>query len=1003
MNGSTVGLHRRKFSNGFTASLPWTLCALLFLPLLTAEVHGADPSPRAFRVWATSCSHVPADIRRGRESLATAIRQSEGQVAGVPAFDWDIMIDAGDLSAHQTPPGDKDGRELLRQYRAMTKHRREQIYNVPGNHDAPYYDHIPGSWFQKWGDPLGESTLFSGVEAGRRPFPVEGTWERYRFLAGNILFLMLADRNDAPEPVGRGHSKDAKKGGYPAGAVTRETFNWWKQQVLGNQGRIIVTMHHHALRDTTIASGFGEGNPRYHGSSGGPVGSSYLYYLIENDDPQDFQYLKDAHVFEDFLDDFHKEHGRGAIDLWVAGHTHARGPDDNWGDKTISESRWGVGFLQVAALTRHHGGSHPLSRLLTFTDGSKKVATDVYLHDASFKKNSVGWYGPASESFPLRHEFVAPPPIRQLSPFPKTAIVFDEPYPTAKQVEPKPARRPIKVITTLDVPVEMRDGVILRANVFRPDKDGSYPVLVLRTPYGKPGAGMDRYVKAGYIVVTQDARGRYASEGQWESFLRFKTHDAEDGYDTVEWAAHKLSGSNGRIGTFGASYNAFLQWRLAALRPPSLVAMAASSIPARYTDLEGPGTIRPGRRMHWWVTSMAPNMRLRSGRPGITKKAEMKKLWSAGESTRWLNHLPWLQLPESACEDETEAVRYWLKNPHTDPWDLHTDVKDIQVPNLNFIGWCDHCNGNMLLDRTIMSEAATPMARSGSRTIVGPWAHSKNRRYGNIDFGPEATVDVTELQIQWFDYWLKKKQNGMDKTSAWKIFVMGDNSWRNEKEWPLQRTEKKSLFISSNGAANMPAGDGRLLWGQPAEAGTDQFTYDPNDPVPSLHGPGLQVRPTDQRAIADRTDILVYQTEPLTERFEVTGNVTVELYASSSAPDTDFFARLIDVAPDGMARDVALGMVRARYRTGLGQPTVLQPGETVRYTIEMDPTSNAFLPGHRIRLDITSSDFPNYDRNHNTAADQNSDSELQIAQQTIHHGGVHATRIKMPWVPNAAK
>lgn len=280
---------------------------------------------------------------------------------------------------------------------------------------------------------MGESTLFSGVDPERRPFPVEGTWERYRFLAGSILFLMLADRNDAAEPVGRGHSKDAKSGGNLAGAVTRETFNWWNQQVLDNQGRIIVTMHHHALRDTTIASGFGEGNPRYHGSSGGAEGASYLYYIIENEDPQDFRYTKDTHVFEDFLDGFHKEHGRGAIDLWVAGHTHVHGPDDEWGDKTISETRWGVGFLQVAALTRHHGGSNPISRLLTFTDGCTEVATDVYLHDASFKKNPVGWFKPASRFFLLRHSFVAPAPIKRMTPFPESAMVFDEPYPVAKQ------------------------------------------------------------------------------------------------------------------------------------------------------------------------------------------------------------------------------------------------------------------------------------------------------------------------------------------------------------------------------------------------------------------------------------------------------------------------------------------------------------------------------------------------------------------------------------------
>jgi putative CocE/NonD family hydrolase len=431
--------------------------------------------------------------------------------------------------------------------------------------------------------------------------------------------------------------------------------------------------------------------------------------------------------------------------------------------------------------------------------------------------------------------------------------------------------------------------------------------------------------------------------------------------------------------------------------------MAASSIPARYTDLEGPGTIRPGRRMHWWVTSMAPNMRLRAGRTGTNSKAEMRKLWDDGTSEKWLDHLPWLDLPQNACEDETDAVRDWLRNPHTDPWKLQEAVKNIAVPNLNMIGWSDHCNGNMFLDRAIMSEAATPAARNGSRTIVGPWAHSKKRRYGNIDFGPQAVVDEVGLQIRWFDYWLKGKQNGVAETSRWRLFVMGEDRWRDENEWPLRRAQEKILFISSHGDANTPAGDGVLCWQKPEEAGKDQFTYDPQDPVPSLHGPGLQVCPTDQRPLADRQDILVYETEPLTERMEVTGNATVELYVATSAPDTDFFARLIDVSPDGMARDIALGMVRARYRHGLDRPELIQPGEVVKYTINLAPTSNAFLPGHRIRLDITSSDFPNYDRNHNTPADQNADRELAIAKQIVHHGGNHATRVIFPWVPNLAE
>lgn len=971
------------------------VCVLLLLLVPLPSLVASDKTPRKFRVWATSCAHVPADIRKGRESLAKAIRQSEGLIEGAPGFDWEIMIDAGDLSAHQTPPGDRDGKELLRQYRALTKHRREQIYNVPGNHDAPYYDQGVGSWFRKWGDPLGESTKYSGVDSNRRPYPVEGTWERYKFQAGNILFLMLADRNDAPNPVGRGHSRDKHRGGFPAGAVTRETFHWWKQQVLNNQDKILITLHHHALRDTTVASGRGEGHPRYHGSSGGADGSSYLYYLIEKEDPEDFRYIKDAHVFEDFLEDYYKEHGRGAIDLWIAGHTHVKGPEDVWGGKSISEMKWGVGFLQVAALTEHHAGSHPLSRLLTFTEGKNEVLTQVYLHEPSYENHPVGWFAPAAKTLRLRHAFQAPPPIKPLPPFPASANDYSQ----TDQVSQNNTSPPIKVIRELDVPVPMRDGVVLRANVFRPDRGGPYPVLVMRTPYQKPSGGMDRYVKAGYIVVTQDARGRFASDGKWESFLRFETHDAEDGYDTVEWAA-KLAGANGNVGTFGASYNAFLQWRLAALRPPSLKAMAAFSIPARYTDLEGPGTIRPGRRLHWWVTSMSPDMRRRAGREGTQTKAAARKIWDAGESDKWLNFLPWLELPRSACEDETEAVQYWLKHPHTDPWKLQEGVPQIEVPNLNVIGWCDHCNGNMMLDKAIMSRAATPKAREGSRTIVGPWAHSKRRKYGNIDFGPNAQLDAVGLEIRWFDYWLKGKRNGIEATSPWRIFVMGENQWRDEAEWPLKRAKEKVLYITSDGSANTPAGDGKLMDQKPEASGTDQFTYDPNHPVPSLHGPALQVCPTDQSPLAKRKDILVYQSAPLKERVEVTGNPTVELYAASTAPDTDFFVRLIDVAPDGLARDVALGMVRARYREGLDHPRLIEPGQVVKYSIRMDPTSNAFLPGHRIRLDITSSDFPNYDRNHNTAADQNADTKLEVAKQTVHHGGVQATRILLPWIPN---
>lgn len=560
----------------------------------------------------------------------------------------------------------------------------------------------------------------------------------------------------------------------------------------------------------------------------------------------------------------------------------------------------------------------------------------------------------------------------------------------------EPQTDAIQVVIQRNVPATMRDGVILRADVHRPDRGGPYPVLVMRTPYGK-GRKYDAFVKAGYIVVSQDARGRYASDGTWESFLRFQTHDAEDGYDTVEWAA-KLPGSNGKVGTMGASYNAFLQWRTAPLCPPSLVAMSAHSILARYTDLEGPGTIRPGRRLQWWMFSMSPDMRKRSGRQ---VSAEFKELTADRAAQQWLWFLPWLELPRGAFEGETEAVNTWLKAPHRDPWKLDEGVPQITVPNFDVVGWHDHCNGDMMLYRAMVEKASTETARAGSRIIIGPWSHSGRggRKFGSIDFGPNASMNLQAAEIRWFDYWLKGKPNGVDKDPPVKIFIMGENRWRDEEHWPLERAQEKVLFLTSDGRANTPSGDGRIVDAKPAAPGADHYLYDPRDPVRTLHGKGSFTHAADQRPLADRQDILVYQSEPLGERLEVTGNPVVELHAASSARDTDWIVRLIDVAPDGLARDVSMGLVRARYRDGLDKPRLLTPGEVVQYTIRMNATSNAFLPGHRIRLDVTSSDFPNYDRNHNTAADQNADATLKTAEQTVHHGGPSATRIILPWIP----
>jgi putative CocE/NonD family hydrolase len=591
---------------------------------------------------------------------------------------------------------------------------------------------------------------------------------------------------------------------------------------------------------------------------------------------------------------------------------------------------------------------------------------------------------------------------REMGKLPEQAMSTESAEQTQSLTETALARaeaEELGVIIKRNVPVPMRDGTILRADVGWPDRGGPYPVLVQRSPYGK---GMsDWFVKDGYIVVSQDVRGRGESEGKWEYLFRFQTHDAEDGYDTVEWAT-KLPGSNGKVGTLGISYPAFLQWRLAPLRPPSLVCMSACSSPAQIWDGEHPCTIRPGFRLQW-LHMMAREMRRKANLPGVHTVWETQKLWIE-ESQKWLYWLPWLELPDDFFSYETDSLKSWLEDPHSDPLRLHKRCRDISVPNLDVVGWYDNGNNDMLLFRTMVKEAKTKVAREDSRIVIGPWGHTGlGRRFrGTIDFGPNAELDIFIERIRWFDYWLKGRQNGVDKDAPVRIFVMGDNKWRDEEYWPLRRANEKTLFIASDGHANTPGGDGKLVDKKPRSENTDSYVYDPRDPVPTPYGMG-RPRPADQRPLANRQDILVYQTEPLTERIEVTGYPIVELYASSSAPDTDWLVRLIDVYPDGLALNVSHRMVRARYRDGFDKPKLIQPGKVVKYIITMRPTSNAFLPGHRIRLDITSSDFPNYDRHHNTAANQNADANLVTAKQTIYHGGEHATRIILPWVPNMAE
>ena len=359
---------------------------LLFLSIvasLLAPVQASGATPAKFRVWVFADAHVASDKANGRESLITAIQQSEG----ASGFDWDVALDLGDLSGAQGTPKDEEGLEVVRQFSTLKQHRREQIYDLSGNHDRSGLDEPQAWWWRKWVDPTGEHTEFSKVDAAKRPYPITGTWEHYSFRVGNLLFLMMSDINEPSQKVGRG-----TLGGNPGGVVSGETFRWWRENVEKNPSSIIVSSHHYVLKNTTVASGEWEGmqkdatgawQPRYHGyyPQGTPQGASYLYWVDSK---------PDSAAFENFL-----AKGSSRVDLWLGAHTHTS-PDDTYGGKSHIEQRWNTTFINAAGLTRYHGKPEeiqnrvPRSWLLTFTDGSNEVTARCYLHGNEFAPQ--GWY-----------------------------------------------------------------------------------------------------------------------------------------------------------------------------------------------------------------------------------------------------------------------------------------------------------------------------------------------------------------------------------------------------------------------------------------------------------------------------------------------------------------------------------------------------------------------------------------------------------------------------------
>ena len=564
-----------------------------------------------------------------------------------------------------------------------------------------------------------------------------------------------------------------------------------------------------------------------------------------------------------------------------------------------------------------------------------------------------------------------------------------------------------------DVPATMRDGTILRANIFRPRGDGPYPVALSRTPYGKDFASVHpfgdavRLARAGYIVVLQDVRGRFRSEGQWKPFH----HEDDDGYDTVEWAAW-LPRANGKVGMFGPSYLGFTQWMAAKAAPPALKAIVPALTWADMRDgvaWRG-GAWELGTQASWYLTASAFDVllkRLRAAPPEQQARElgllvhEIDRLRTEGYFSLPLKEFE--PLKRLGLTDDLEELIENAENPdHYAPFSIAKAYNRVQVPSLNVGGWYDIFTGGTLRNFSAMRAAgATPAARQ-SKLLIGPWSHvNYGQVVGDVDFGFTAQLalmnlqtDMTGLTQCWFDNWLKGIDNGVTGEPPIKLFVLGENVWRDEHEWPLARAQNTPFYLR---------GGGNLSTEPTVDEPPDQYTYDPADPTPTfggsllmhpLYGPGAK----DQRPIEARADVLSYTTTPLAHDTEVTGPIAVTLWAASDAPDTDFVARLVDMHPDGFAQPLADGIIRARYRNG-SAPELLEPGRPYEFTIDLWATANVFRAGHRIRVDIASASFPRWNRNPNTGAPFAVDADMRPARQTILHDAAHPSRIVLPIVP----
>jgi putative CocE/NonD family hydrolase len=557
---------------------------------------------------------------------------------------------------------------------------------------------------------------------------------------------------------------------------------------------------------------------------------------------------------------------------------------------------------------------------------------------------------------------------------------------------------------TRDVAVPMRDDVVLRADVVLPSATGRFPTLVYRTPYGKQfalkeGSTFEKAVARGYAIVIQDVRGRYASDGDFSPYQ----NEGRDGYDTIEWAARQ-PWSDGNVGTFGLSYPGAVQWLAAVENPPHLKAMVPAMTFSTPRNFFYSGGVFDGSWLDWIWFNIAPDARRRKSLSGPQTHKEAAASWKQ-DHERLQNFLPLRDLPD--LKQVAPFYYEWLSHPPADSWwdwaELRNKYDRVHVAVLNFSGWYDEAYGPDGATTNFNGLLAARHTEKDPRThtLIGPWTHGgqDESKSGERDFGPAAPIDYDELILRWMDHYLQNVNNGVDREKPVRLFVMGDNAWRDEDSWPLARATETSYYLNaSRGASRIGTLNSALLV---PSARTSEFVSDPRHP---LTDPYTEYGAHDYRAFAGRDDVLVFDTTSLGTDTELTGPIRAEIFVSADVPDFDLWVRLLDVAPDGTAFNLmspGLDVLRASYRNASLKPELLTPGKVYLLTLDRMLTSNVFRSGHHIRVQISAAFSPHFSRNLQTGESEINSSETQTCHIRIYHDAEHSSRIVLPIIPRA--